>query len=182
MGERILLYKRERDANQHLARMDALTEVYNRRALDERLRIAAVQTEKSGRSMAVLFADLDHFKRINDSHGHDVGDYVLKDVTLRIRSVLRFGDVLGRYGGEEFVIALPDCGEEQARQLAERIRERIAERPVVCAGTVIPVTVSIGISVLRDGQSDIEGALKRADQALYFCKQNGRNCVNTLPA
>ena len=182
LGERILLYKRERDANEHLARMDSLTEVYNRRALDERLRIAAVQTEKSGRSMAVLFADLDHFKRINDSYGHDVGDYVLKDVTLRIRSVLRFGDVLGRYGGEEFVIALPDCGEEQARQLAERIRERIAERPVVCAGTFIPVTVSIGISVLRDGLSDIDGALKRADQALYFCKQNGRNCVNTVPA
>ncbi len=182
LGERILLYKRERDANQHLARMDALTQVYNRRALDERLRIAAVQTEMSGRSMAVLFADLDHFKRINDSYGHDVGDHVLKDVSQRIRSVLRFGDVLGRYGGEEFVIGLPDCGEDQARHLAERIRERIAAQPVLCGGIVVPVTVSIGISVLHDGQSDIDSVLKRADQALYAAKRDGRNRVNALPA
>lgn len=181
LGERILMYKHQRDANEQLARIDSLTDVYNRRALDERLRISAAQAEKSGRSMAVLFADIDHFKVINDTHGHAVGDVVLREVTSRIRGTLRFGDVLGRYGGEEFVIALPDCAEEEALQLAERIRHSIAESPISTPDAMVTATVSIGVSVLSDGLSGVDNAIKRADKALYHCKQTGRNRVAAQP-
>lgn len=182
LGERILLYKHERDVNEQLARMDSLTDVYNRRALDERLRVAALHNEKTGKKMAVLFVDIDFFKRINDTYGHAIGDAVLREVTVRIRATLRFGDVLGRYGGEEFIIALPDCSETQAMQLAERIRVSIASTPVQCGTQPITVTVSIGVSLLSDGLAGVDGAIQRADQALYVCKQNGRNQVSLTAA
>lgn len=182
LGERMLLYKQERDASHQLARIDPLTEIYNRRALDERLQVAAQLSEKSGTQMAFLFADIDHFKRINDSVGHDGGDAVLKAVTQRIRQTLRFGDVFGRYGGEEFIMALPACGEAEAKQLAERIRAAVADSPVHYSGQQIPVTLSIGISLLNGGSTEVDAAIKKADQALYYCKQNGRNCVNMLTA
>lgn len=181
LGERMLLYKQERDASNQLARIDPLTEIYNRRALDERLQVAAQLAEKSGAQVAFLFADIDHFKQINDSIGHDGGDVVLKEVTQRIRQSLRFGDVFGRYGGEEFIMALPSCTEEEAIQLAERIRAAVADFPVMYADQQVSVTLSIGISMLNSISSDVDAAIKQADKALYYCKQNGRNCVNTLP-
>jgi diguanylate cyclase (GGDEF)-like protein len=177
LGERMLYYKRERDVSEQLARMDSLTDVYNRRALDERLLLAAQSSERTGADLALLFIDIDHFKTINDMNGHDVGDAVLKIITQRIRTVLRFGDVLGRYGGEEFVIALPDCDSYRARMLAERVRQCIADEPFCYGDITLSVTVSIGVSVLQGGQAGIELALKHADQALYQSKQNGRNQV-----
>jgi len=182
LGERMLLYKQERDASNQLARIDPLTEIYNRRALDERLQVAAQVAEKSGSQMALLFADIDHFKQINDTIGHDGGDAVLKEVTHRIRQALRFGDVFGRYGGEEFIMALPACTEFEAKQLAERIRAAVADTPVGYAERSIPVTLSIGISIFNGVGNDVDAAIKEADKALYYCKQNGRNCVSTLPA
>ncbi len=178
LGERMLIYKRERDASERMARMDSLTDIYNRRALDERLRIAATSTEKNKQSLAVLFADIDHFKRINDTYGHAVGDEVLKTVAKRISGVLRFGDVFGRYGGEEFVIGLPDANQAQAQQLAERIRKSISDDLISFNEHKISITISIGIAVMHSGPDGIDAALQKADNALYFCKQNGRNCVN----
>ena len=178
LGERVLNYKRQRDTNHMLARVDSLTDVYNRRALDERLQIAASQNSKSGGMLAILFADLDHFKTINDHYGHAAGDAVLKQVTIRIREALRFGDVLGRYGGEEFVIALPDSNTEQAYTIAERIRLNVSERPVEFSGNQISVTVSIGLSMLSDASEAVDSAVQRADAALLYSKQNGRNCVH----
>lgn len=177
LGERILLYKRERDYSERLAQIDSLTEIYNRRALDEKLAIAAMSSERNGNKLSILFADIDHFKKINDTYGHVVGDEVLKVVAKRISSVLRFGDVFGRYGGEEFVIGLPDTNEEQARNLAERIRQTIADNPVMCADHKISITISIGVSVLRGGVGSIDQAIQIADRALYYCKQNGRNRI-----
>ncbi len=180
LGERMLHYKRERDINEQLARMDSLTDVYNRRALDERLRLAAQTCEKAGNGLALLFVDIDHFKQINDTNGHDAGDAVLKIITQRMRTVLRFGDVLGRYGGEEFVIALPDCDQARALALANRIRQSVADEPVCFENASVRVTVSIGVSVLYEGPAGIDQALRQADQALYQCKQNGRNQVAAI--
>lgn len=181
LGERMLLYKRERDVSERLAKMDPLTDIYNRRALDERLRIAAMSSEKNGSKLSVLFADIDYFKNINDNYGHAIGDEVLKVVAKRISTVLRFGDVLGRYGGEEFVIGLLDTNEAQARALAERIRQSISDHPISSAEHKISVTISIGIAVLSGGLSDLDLAMLSADRALYHCKQNGRNRIFVTP-
>jgi diguanylate cyclase (GGDEF)-like protein len=181
LGERMLLYKRERDLSERLAKMDPLTDIYNRRALDESLRIAAMSSEKNASKLSILFADIDYFKSINDNYGHAIGDEVLKVVAKRISSVLRFGDVLGRYGGEEFVIGLLDTNEAQARALAERIRQSISDHPIVCAEHKISITISIGVSLLAGGLNALDQAMLSADRALYHCKQNGRNRIFVTP-
>ncbi len=181
LGERMLLYKRERDVSDRLAKMDPLTDIYNRRALDERLRIAAISSEKNASKISVLFADIDHFKAINDTYGHAVGDEVLKVVAKRISTALRFGDVLGRYGGEEFVIGLINTDQEQARSLAERIRQSISDHPISSAEHKISITISIGVAVLSGGLSGLDQAMLSADRALYHCKQNGRNRIFVTP-
>ncbi len=182
LGDRMLQYKRERDASNLLARRDPLTGVYNRRALDERLHAAAHETGAHSQPLALLFADLDHFKRINDEHGHDIGDACLRDVARRLRGVLRFGDVLGRYGGEEFVIGLPRTSLEDASAMAERIRAAIGSQPIVCGDVAIEVTVSIGVAVLHDGLAGYDEAIRRADRALYTSKRDGRDRVSLLHA
>jgi diguanylate cyclase (GGDEF)-like protein len=182
LGDRMLQYKRERDASNLLARRDPLTEVYNRRALDERLHAAAHEAGHQSQPLALLFADLDHFKRINDEHGHDIGDACLREVARRLRSVLRFGDVLGRYGGEEFVIGLPRTAVDDACAMAERIRQAIRSQPIVCGDVGISVTLSIGVAVLYDGLAGYDEAIKRADKALYVSKRDGRDRVSMLPA
>ena len=181
LGDRMLQYKRERDAADVLARRDPLTEVYNRRALDERLHAAALEAGRQLQPLALLFADLDHFKRVNDDHGHDVGDECLREVARRIRSTLRFGDVLGRYGGEEFVIGLPGTQTEEASAMGERIRAAVAARPIVCGGVEHRITLSIGVAVLHNGLEGFDEAIKRADRALYISKRDGRDRVSVLP-
>ena len=182
LGDRMLQYKRERDAADMLARRDPLTEVYNRRALDERLDAAALEAGLQSQSLALLFADLDHFKRVNDEHGHDVGDECLREVARRIRGALRFGDVLGRYGGEEFVIGLPHTQAEEASAMGERIRKAISVQPIVCGGVEHRITVSIGVAVLHNGLEGFDEAIKRADRALYVSKRGGRDRVSVLSA
>ena len=178
--ERMLQYKRERDAADTLARHDPLTAAYNRRALDERLQAAELESRRADRPLALLFADIDHFKRVNDEHGHDAGDECLREVARRIHSSLRIGDFFGRYGGEEFVVGLPGMSVEDARGVGERIRQNIAAEPVRFAGRALPLTISIGVAGLqREGES-IDAALKRADQALYASKQQGRDRVSVL--
>ena len=178
--ERVLQYKRERDAADTLARHDPLTEAYNRRALDERLQAAVLEARRGDRPLALLFADIDHFKRVNDEHGHDAGDECLREVARRIHAALRIGDFFGRYGGEEFVVGLPGMSVEEARNVGERIRQRVAAEPVRFGSHVLRLTISIGVAVLqREGES-IDAALKRADQALYASKQQGRDRVSVL--
>ena len=180
LGDRMLRYKRERDASDLLAHRDPLTDVYNRRALDERLHAAALQSGQSSQPLALLFVDLDHFKRINDDYGHDVGDECLREVARRIRGTLRFGDVLGRYGGEEFVIGLPGMHVEDASAMGERIRNAVGSQPVVCGDIVVGITISIGVAELHDGLAGFDAAIKRADRALYASKRGGRDRVSSL--
>jgi diguanylate cyclase (GGDEF)-like protein len=162
------------------AATDALTGLPNRRALDLLL---AQQLERSGSAgppVSVLLMDVDHFKAINDRHGHSVGDDALRAFARRVRDLLREGEVCARYGGEEFVVVLPETALPLALEVAERVRAGVAATPLLKA-PLLAVTVSIGAAQLRPGQK--AGALlEAADQAVYAAKHAGRNQVQAAPA
>jgi diguanylate cyclase (GGDEF)-like protein len=157
------------------AATDALTGQPNRRSLDVLLAKQTGISRDRGRPLSVLMLDLDHFKRINDVHGHRVGDDALRAFARRVRGLLREGDVCTRYGGEEFVVVLPDTPLPVALQVAERLRSGISNSPLL-EGQHLVVTVSIGAAELSAGQSGAE-LLEIADQAVYAAKRGGRNQV-----
>lgn len=162
-----------------LAVTDALTGLNNRRYLDTHLATLVERSARRGRPLSVLMADIDHFKAINDLHGHEGGDEVLREFSRRVRGAVRGADLACRYGGEEFVVVMPDTTAEVAAQVAERLRAAIAGDgfPIAATGAMAAVTTSVGISTL-DGEDDSAGAmLRRADQALYQAKHGGRNRV-----
>jgi diguanylate cyclase (GGDEF)-like protein len=159
------------------AQSDALTGVLNRRSLLERLDSACLRARARGLPIALLFIDLDHFKQINDTHGHPAGDACLKAIIGPIQAELRQSDVIGRYGGEEFVVILSSADAAAAQPIAERIRQRVAEISVPGYGAPIHLTCSIGVAT-----SDMLGVwgehlIARADEAVYAAKRCGRNCV-----
>ncbi len=159
------------------AQSDALTGVLNRRSLLERLDSACLRARARGLPIALLFIDLDHFKQINDAYGHPAGDACLKAIIGPIQAELRQSDVIGRYGGEEFVVILSSADAAAAQPIAERIRQRVAEISVPGFGAPIHLTCSIGIAT-----SDMLGVwgehlIARADEAVYAAKRCGRNCV-----
>ncbi|TVR32785.1 MAG: sensor domain-containing diguanylate cyclase [Spirochaetaceae bacterium] len=157
-----------------LAMTDHLTALATRRAFMVHADTLAEQAARYRRPLAVLMMDIDHFKRINDDHGHAVGDQVLVTLSSAARRTLRRADVLCRYGGEEFAALLPETDIEEARQLAERVRIAIEQLRV--ADVRHPISVSIGISSVRfETEHSVEPALQRADQALYMSKSGGRN-------
>lgn len=161
----------------HLAVTDDLTRAYNYRMLRPRLDEEVSRAARYGEPLSILMMDLDHFKHVNDEHGHAVGDEVLRTFVDRVRGEVRQADVLIRRGGEEFLLLMPSTGEAEALTVAERIRQRIASTPIVVANMLeVPLTVSIGAATWRDGESPLalEG---RADAALYRAKQTGRNRV-----
>ena len=159
------------------AQSDALTGVLNRRSLLERLDSACLRARARGLPIALLFIDLDHFKQINDNYGHPAGDACLKAIIGPIQAELRQSDVIGRYGGEEFVVILSSADAAAAQPIAERIRQRVADISVPGFGAPIHLTCSIGIAT-----SDMLGVwgehlIARADEAVYAAKRCGRNCV-----
>ncbi|MDP9108758.1 MAG: sensor domain-containing diguanylate cyclase, partial [Pseudomonadota bacterium] len=163
---------------------DALTGVNNRRYLERRLLEEIGRTRRQPFSLACMYIDIDHFKRVNDSAGHQGGDAVLQEVARRIQAELRLSDALGRYGGEEFVVLLIDAQLGHALQVAERIRQSIAQRPISFDQEgELTVTVSIGVTELtrQDRAHPIEkiaqSLIARADGALYRAKEAGRNRV-----
>lgn len=161
-----------------LAVTDALTGLHNRRYMETHLAALAAQVGTSGRPLSVLVADIDNFKLVNDSYGHDGGDRVLREFAVRLRRNTRAVDLSCRIGGEEFVIVMPETGQERAFYVAERLRECIAAEPFDAgAGTPVRVTASVGIATLDGPQDTIEGLFKRADRALYAAKREGRNRV-----
>jgi diguanylate cyclase (GGDEF)-like protein len=155
---------------------DSLTGVSSRTSLLHEMQDALGRAAKTGQPLCLIMADLDHFKAVNDSHGHLVGDQVLKEVAARIKAALREFDVVGRFGGEEFVILLENTSHHTAHQIAERIRQRIASEPIRVAGQSLQLTISQGLAVRRDGD-DAHALLQRADATMYQAKQRGRNCV-----
>ena len=159
-----------------LSRVDGLTGVYNRRHIDQQLEAAATRADRGGEPFAVLMMDIDHFKRVNDHEGHPAGDRILKEFARRVQTVVRAGDILGRWGGEEFVIIAPQTDVTSAVVLAERIRAEVGQRPFDLGGRGIHITVSIGLAagVVTDSQ-----LVDRADRALYRSKTEGRNRVTS---
>ncbi|MGB7219009.1 MAG: diguanylate cyclase [Vicinamibacterales bacterium] len=159
-----------------LATRDDLTGVYNRRYLEELTRIELERAQRYTRPLTLAMLDADHFKDVNDTHGHQVGDAVLRAVSERCQKTLRNSDVLGRYGGEEFVLVFPETAMREAQIVAERVRAAVAGSPVVIGDRALDVTVSIGLASLSSGE-DVGGLISRADSALYAAKQGGRNRV-----
>lgn len=161
-----------------LSIIDGLTGLHNRRYMESHLKTLLEESLQNGRSLSLLIADIDHFKKVNDTHGHDGGDAVLKEFSARFKRNTRGIDLACRLGGEEFVIIMPDTELGRAYQVAERLRMQIAAEPFhVNAQTAIPVTASIGISTLEHVDDTPETLYKRADNALYAAKRSGRNRV-----
>jgi two-component system, cell cycle response regulator len=161
-----------------MAITDALTGLYNRRYMETHVGTLVDQAIARGKPLSVLILDIDYFKSINDTHGHDAGDDVLQDFAIRIRKSIRGIDLACRYGGEEFVVVMPETDMAVATMVAERLRRRIASEPfpIQKGARTIEVTISIGIAAL--GPNDNAAAvIKRADQALYRAKRDGRNRV-----
>lgn len=169
-----------KDAHQlleDLSRRDSLTPVNNRRALMEALALEFHRSRRYRHPFALLFLDVDHFKEINDRHGHVFGDRVLLHVVQSARGMIRPPDIIGRYGGEEFVIGLVECDQAGALQIAERIRLKIAQDQFAWEHHVTAVTVSIGVVMLSPEIDQVETLITRADQAMYYAKRRGRNRV-----
>jgi diguanylate cyclase (GGDEF)-like protein len=163
---------------------DALTGVYNRRYMDRRLAEEIARARRQSYRVSCMYIDVDHFKQVNDTHGHQAGDDVLREVASRIKAELRMSDALGRFGGDEFVVLLIDADLESARIVAHRIRASVADQAFLLAeGKGLAVTVSIGVAALPEvgREHPIEEVAQQlvaqADAALYEAKQQGRNRV-----
>ncbi len=161
-----------------MAVTDGLTGLHNRRYLDTHLSTLFERAANRHRPLSLMITDIDRFKSINDRYGHDVGDEVLREFAARLRGNVRGIDLACRYGGEEFVVVMPDTEASVAAMVAERIRQQIAQTPfVVPSGEKLKVTVSVGLTGLRPGTDSVKALLKRADAALYEAKNAGRNRV-----
>ncbi|PCJ68850.1 MAG: diguanylate cyclase response regulator [Rhodobiaceae bacterium] len=162
-----------------LALTDALTGVANRRAFMERLGAEVSRAHRHGNTLSVIMADIDHFKRVNDTYGHAAGDVVICDTVTRMGTGTRQSDLLGRLGGEEFAVLLPETDAKAAMALAEKMRKAVdAETFQVADGCALPVSISLGVAQWTDDDKSAEDLLSRADHALYLSKEAGRNRVS----
>jgi two-component system, cell cycle response regulator len=179
-GERLLTLQENllqaQEALRHQATHDDLTGLWNQAKVRDQLTAEIVRGRRSGEPVAVVLADLDHFKNVNDTHGHLAGDAILREAAARMRRALRASDSIGRYGGEEFLIVLPDCDTEAAIVVAERARACVAV-PMHIGDVDIPFTVSLGVASTRPTPAGVDDLIKAADEALYRAKARGRNCV-----
>ena len=170
-------YKKLEQDLQTLCRTDPLTTAANRRAFNEIISQEFSRFKRSQKEYALVMIDLDHFKSINDQHGHGTGDHVLIEVTERCKDNLRVHDIIARLGGEEFCILLPYTNQEQAQKVAERLRQKIEIMPIISEGKRIKVTISVGISLVAVGDVDGHDAIERADKKLLEAKSMGKNRV-----
>ena len=165
----------------HQAHTDALTGVHNRPHFFNLAEIEFSRSERYGHSLSLFLLDLDHFKEINDTYGHAIGDQVLQAVTELFRTNIRTADSIGRYGGEEFTILLPEINLEGARHLAERLRACIGDAPIEIENKTISVTVSLGVASKGKDTPNLSALLNKADRAMYVAKRAGRNQVAFIP-
>lgn len=172
------------DQSLELAVTDQLTGLHNRRYMDGQLTALVERAGKGGEPVCLLAVDIDHFKKINDGFGHDVGDEVLREFAVRLASNVRAVDLPVRHGGEEFLVVMPDTRIEDAHRIAERLRLHVAGSPfrVMGGAQALDVTISIGVAANLPGELTPEGLLKRADAAMYEAKAGGRNRVITRAA
>ena len=177
----ILVAKRILDLQESLrfaATHDFLTKLLNRAEILASLKRELSRSEREDKSLAIILADLDHFKTINDTLGHAAGDAVLREVAERLKSDLRAYDLVGRFGGEEFLLILPNCKLSVATRRANEIRCLVCRDAVTTTFAKVPVTVSMGVTASEGLESiTLEALLQHADEALYGAKKNGRNCV-----
>lgn len=163
---------------QTLSITDPLTGLFNRRHLFHEAEREVERAQRYQHPLAVFMIDIDHFKQINDTHGHEAGDRILTALADVMRASLRNTDLLARFGGEEFAVLLPEIPEEQAHAAARRLRADVKSMQIPWRDTVLQITISIGVSGMAPGQSiSFEGLLRQADNALYQAKQSGRNRV-----
>ena len=168
----------ERDELRRRSMLDPLTRTWNRGAIEEVLERELARAEREGHPLAVIMADLDDFKLVNDTHGHPAGDEVLRGVVGEMRSTLRPYDAIGRFGGEEFLVVLPNCDRPTALVIAERMRARVAASAWWGAGGPFRVTMSLGVATTApDGPGDAQALVSAADRALYRAKGEGRDRV-----
>lgn len=160
-----------------LTTIDGLTQVYNKRYLMETLEREISRAHRYGRPLSIIMFDIDHFKHINDEYGHLAGDYVLKEMASTIKARIRREDIMGRYGGEEFVIVLPEIDHYNAVVFAEKIRRLVERHDFTFEGVRINVTISIGVATAWKGMESAEEFIKHADTHLYEAKNSGRNRV-----
>jgi len=173
--------KQAQTALERLATIDTLTGLANRRYFLELAERAVYQARRYSRPLSVVMIDVDNFKHINDTFGHAAGDQVLTNIARRMQSVLRRSDILGRYGGDEFVVLLPETGQEGARRMTERLRAAVAQTVEKMGEMDMPVSLSVGVSSSYDTTDvSLEVLLQRADKALYTSKQGGRNRVTAF--
>lgn len=165
----------EMDQLRRKASIDALTKTWNRGAILEILAKEQERAKKANEPLAVALMDIDHFKSVNDTYGHDVGDQVLQEFTDRIRASLRGGEAFGRFGGEEFLIVIPRCNPSQSAIYGENVLQALRGQPVKTARGELNVTASMGFAIWRGSFEDADSLIKRADKALYQSKRNGRN-------
>lgn len=187
LAEDALLFGQVDQANQELASqietlrlramVDALTGVWNRGAVFDLAHRELSRARRTGTALSLVMLDLDHFKQVNDQHGHLVGDEVLKEVCRRLRACIRSYDAIGRYGGEEFLVVFPDTDANISGALAERLRRAVAERPLTVGDLELDLTISLGLTSTQPSDEEFETVLQRADDALYQAKREGRNRV-----
>ncbi len=163
------------------ANKDLLTMLPNRSAISTALEQELARSHRDHRTVGVVLLDIDHFKKINDTYGHFAGDAVLRETAARLRGNMRTYDLVGRYGGEEFLVVLPNCDLDQAAHQAERLRHRLDATTMIVDGVEMRVSASFGVTVSDGSERTMDALVRVADEALYRAKANGRNCVSCLP-
>jgi diguanylate cyclase (GGDEF)-like protein len=165
------------EAMEKLAVTDELTGLYNRRAFDDMGDKEVERARRYQRPLSLILFDIDHFKDVNDSYGHPVGDHVLQVLTKLVTRTTRSTDIVSRYGGEEFIVLMPEAGRDEGLAMAERLRQEISRMTIVTAGDTLSLTVSSGVAELRADDENLDGLIARADRAMYQAKAAGRDTV-----
>lgn len=176
-----IMTRRISEKNQRkLAQYDQLTGLLNRRSLSEQLEIIWKYPSNTVRVLSILMIDLDHFKQVNDTYGHSIGDIVLRKLSDILQKMSRHNDIISRVGGEEFCLVLPNTGQTEAYEAAERIRKEVESQQFEADGNVLQITCSIGVAYATEEDESPDSIIKRADSALYVAKNEGRNRVSLI--